>query len=695
MNQPFIQLNGGDGGRGGPPHHQGSGPRPMQQPQMQHGFPPQGQAPRQMHQPAMQHGYPPPPPPREAIPVDLRSSRPVIEVTDIREQLMTESDMRRKLTHYKAVRFEKLAGQDLYDDDDGERAQSGWDRAIKTQVQGISRKDMLDLIYRLDMTTQDVTQKKASLSPALLRQLDFELDKLSREDDDPHNYVWTLAQIDQQLQEVDPYIAAQHDVATLRVHKTSRTSKHTSKSKKKSSNSSAPRKQQKVYWERVSLTAYFKRSPRQQANIRFLYQMTKRAQATTQFGGPQQPIVMNSQGIRPAADGPPNGQMPMRAPPHQFPNGAHGGPQQQPPVPPQHRHPGMRAGTQAPARPVPGTRGPMAGVVAVSDSDSDSSSDSDDESSDSEQSRSTMRTDPPSPMFVNKAARKRAQDPRRNPSQPRNFSRYYGVESQNRSRKRQGKTYIADAQRRRSPPMAHQPPPPPPPPPPTSILHQREASDDIERIKHAYETGRADERYIRQSPTRPPVITTYASDIERLRNSAYNAGMEDAKREDRFVEEIEIGARPSRVARVYQAPRPNVRTVDPRVHARDGLREQRLGGFPDDNLPRVDRLSMDDHGWEYHESLPRRPEVSRMGRPYGHDTLYESDGDDEDFISAPRGVEIHVGLERPSLRANYRTVDHLGRPLVSNAMDLGQDSHTNPFLPTLSPERGRSYERRR
>lgn len=685
MDQPFIQISG-DGGRGGQQHHQGQGPRQMHQPQIQHGFPPQGQGPRQMQQ-----GFPPPPP-RDAIPADLLNNRPVFEVADIRDHLVTESDMRRRLTQYKAVRFEKLTGQDPYDDDDGERAQSGWERAIKTQVQGMSKKDMLELISRLDLTTQDVIQKRAALSPTLQNQLDLELAKLSRDEYDPQNYVWTLTQIDQQLQEV-PYFAPQHDVYIHRERKAHRTSKHHSKhkNKKKYSIPPAPRMEPKRYWERVSLTAYFKRSPRTQVNIVHLYDTFKRHQATMQYGAHQQQMMMNNQGFRggpqqqnpqgprPMQGPPPNGPVPIRGQPNQFQNGGQGGRQQQQPPPPP--HPGLR-----PGGPGQGKGGKGVKVVKAkgnSDSDSDSSSNSDDSSSDSGQSRSTRTTDPPSsPFLVNKGPRRGPQGPHRSGSRPRNASRHVGARSRERSRKRPGKTYIVEPHNRRTPPIHR----PPPPPHATFIPHQRE-QDDRERIQEAYHAGRADERFRRQSPIGAPIVTTYASDIDRIRDNAYQAGVDDTKREDRFAEEVvEIGPRLGRGTRIYQGPRPSVRTVDPRVLAREGLREQRPAAvFRDESLPRMDRLSMNDRVWEYHDRPPRRPEATRLGRSYGNEAFYESDIDD-DFGSRPRGgVEIHVHPERPAPRTTYRTADHFG----------SLDSGANPFLPTLSPERGRSYERRR
>lgn len=661
MAEPFIRLNAG-GPPPPPPGHHGTAPRPMQHPPMQPGFPP--------------------PPNRAALPIDLRHNRPVIEEMDLREQFLSESDKRRRLTEYKPVRFEKVASQDLYDDDDRERAQTSWERAIKTNVQGMSKRDILDVIHRLDATTQDVTQKKATLAPALLRQLDCELDKLSQTDLDRGNFVWTLAQIDQQLQEIDREIAMQIKAKTPRV------AKHAHKSKKRSSTSSVPKKQ-KRYWERVSLTAYFKRSPRPQANIAHLYDMSKRVLATAQGGGLQHPIAMNAPGIHPMAGNPQGGHGPVKGGPPPFMKVGPGG--GGPPPPPQGHHPAMKT--------APG-KGLHPKVKHISDSNSDTSSSSDDSdnSSDSEQSRTTMTTDPPSSPLFNKRGRRRIQDRHRSRSRPRDSSRYYGVHS--RHNKRHDKHYFVEPGR--------QIPSIPPPPIMPQILPQVQVPqvqvpqmqvpqgqvDDLERIRSAYNAGRVDERYDRQSPSRSSGFRTSASDIERIRDDAYKAGVEDTRiREERFVEELEIETRPRRVTRVYQVPRRGVRTVDPRFLAREGLREQRLGSFMDDDLPRLDRLSMDDHEWEYHESPPRRAEASR---PYRHDytAYYDSAGDEDDFLSSTRGVEIHEIRRRPSMGQRPRTDDYIGGRPVPPSMNVGRESHVNPFTPMFSPVRGRSYERR-
>lgn len=583
--------------------------------------------------------------------------------------------MRAKCTEYLPIRFEKVVDQDRFDDDGEERNQSSWEKAVRTQVQGMSRRDIVNEIRRLEDTTQDVTQKKGTLTPALLRQLDITIDQLSRCDHDTANFVWTLTQIDHQLKQIDPRTAMQRDRIPLG-HKISRTRAHASSSRRRSS-SSLPGAPKKKYWERVSLTAYFKRSPRPHVNIPFLYQMKRRALAMTQGGMPSNGMNMGPQGTQPGHNGPnggPQGGV-VRGPPPPPPNGGRaGGP---PPPPPPVRNPNGNAPPVI-LKNVP--RKKKAYNEDYSDSDSGSSFCSDDTSS-SGGTHTTFTTDTPSSSSKSYEKRGRHRDRSRRRGHSRNrhreSSRAFGIDPKHH--KRHETHYMQDTGSRF----------PPAPPPP---IIQPAYTETLEKIKDdAYHAGRADERYNRRSPPLPPIVTTSASDIDRIKEDAYRAGAQDARlREDRFVEEYDVGTRPRRVAMVIQPPRHSVRTVNPRL-PREPLREAPRAGYTDDGLAYIERLSIDDRDRGYHERRPRRYAAYPL-REYDYDSHFDS-VEDEDFGLPAEAREIQ---ERPYPGPRRRTTDDfLLRRDMPRTMEFDYNSGSHPFTPRVPLARGPSYERRR
>lgn len=154
-------------------------------------------------------------------------------IDDLVEQdKLSEEEERLRLTDYKLVRFEKVTGQ------------SSWENVTKTNIQGLSKTDIMSEISRLDAQTQDVTQKQASLPPSLSRHLTMELQTLNRNDLNKNTFQWTLAQIDQQLQETNLGTTVQHYLV---------------QGEQRDAEPPEP-DGVRTYWERVSLTAYFKRS---------------------------------------------------------------------------------------------------------------------------------------------------------------------------------------------------------------------------------------------------------------------------------------------------------------------------------------------------------------------------------------------------------------------------------------------------
>ncbi|KAI0455666.1 hypothetical protein F5B21DRAFT_187763 [Xylaria acuta] len=217
-------------------------------------------------------GYPqghsgvPPAPPRVSIPVDLRGG-PTIEITDVRDDLLSESDMKEELSEYVIIRFEKVTDKDEIDEH-GRPKWPSWEQAIRTQDWSISKKDAIRKIRQLNSTTKSVLDKKNSLTPPLKRQIDRTQEDLMRWEPDVANYHWTLVQIDHQLRAIEPYFSSGPNYQPAREH---RSTTHRI-SPKRSHTKGRSRHSKKRAYERLSLTAYFKRVPRSGVDIRRLWE---------------------------------------------------------------------------------------------------------------------------------------------------------------------------------------------------------------------------------------------------------------------------------------------------------------------------------------------------------------------------------------------------------------------------------------
>ncbi|RYP85776.1 hypothetical protein DL770_005007 [Monosporascus sp. CRB-9-2] len=258
-----------------------------------------------------------PGPPRHMLPPDLRQGR-AVEISDVSEDLLSEADMRAQLMEYVVYRFEKMSQQSQYDEY-GELQLPTWDKAIRVQVNGMSQKQIAKEIRWLDQTSLPVVEKKNALSPALQRQIDKARDQLVTHEGHPDllNYQWVLAQIDHQLREVRPSKARRGKVYP------STQSRSNSARKRSHCVSGGHRKKQ---YERISLTAYFRREPRSNANIRMLWEMKKFQsmngnqpwpafpnQVPQQAGIPTGPPPRGPMGPPGGPGGPPGG--PMKGPP--------------------------------------------------------------------------------------------------------------------------------------------------------------------------------------------------------------------------------------------------------------------------------------------------------------------------------------------------------------------------------------------
>jgi hypothetical protein len=260
--------------------------------------------------------------------------------------------MRRELMEYVAFRFEKVPEKSLYDED-GEYRPPTWDQAIRTELRDMSQNAIANEIRYMDRTTQSVIVKKSGLPLELQRHIDRAQEQLTVRDGNLVDFVWVLGQIDHQLRPVTPVVYPQGKYHTRQV---CRSKPPSSRSRSKHGHSHHHKKK---YYERISITAYFRREPRPHAPIRRLWELNKYPQLQQQQMF--QPAQQSQQGAPPG-----NWPGPARAPPGHPPPGGPGGP-----PPPGGQPPRVQGGKP----PVVGKQR-QGGGKRDSGSDSDSSSDS-------------------------------------------------------------------------------------------------------------------------------------------------------------------------------------------------------------------------------------------------------------------------------------------------------------------------------
>ncbi|KAK8035175.1 hypothetical protein PG993_010170 [Apiospora rasikravindrae] len=569
-----------------------------------HGQPPQHQGPPpQQHGPPLQHPIPPPPPP-EAIPLDLRFRGPVVEVKSVRYQAMSHADMVAKCTDFAAQRYEKCNNNSSHplDWDDEDASRSPWEETRRTRVTSLSQKQLLKEVRRLDLETKSVLEKKAELSPTLQQQIDLSIHELAAGEHDPANYQWTLAQIDQQLKRIYPATTryrTEHPAVTRphgnggRKHYKHECKKHHEKkttNKSRTRNKSKPRRvsssrktkhascppREKVYMERVSLTAYFKRAPRPDVDVVALLDSRSRARMMTQ------PATFHQQ-QDPRAGGPP----------HAASRSASYAASYAPPGPPPLPAVGNGGG---------GGKGKPPKVIPQSESgsNSDGSSSTDDSSSDSGWSdgESTLTGPTQTSSTTNSSSRAGGRD-KRGCSHSRGRdkkSKKKNDKKDNKKGKAKGRSASRSRSRRRGTSRRRRRPP----------YYESSSAFGISnrpfrthwRPDHPYRGETEPYPLPRLNPDRPPqpprpapVIVQQPSqiEIERIKDKAYISGREDEKKKNRVLDEMSSDDRPARrLSRtrtgVRHVERPEPRRETYRETRRERVRVPRHSTYPS-NIP--------------------------------------------------------------------------------------------------------------
>lgn len=292
-NTPFITLHQGgpapaqaSQGQGNPvPMNQAAGhgavPRVMMpSPQQQYQQQPQIH-PQQLHTQHQQphHAAVPrhPGASTQWSPEELRQRR-VVEKSDIRQERMTEADMRESLSEYKIYRLEKVSGE--HDEDDEDRiAKPTWENVLITENRDMPNRVAARHVQKLDREGKSCMEKKEALILAQKRQVELLQDRLEEGEADAR-YCHVLAQLERQTDKItdEEYVLDERNWDRLTKKERQQAKYYNSKGGKKVSVSapfrSSPKEKQKKLGKKVttSITAFYKRTPRRDADVAAMYQ---------------------------------------------------------------------------------------------------------------------------------------------------------------------------------------------------------------------------------------------------------------------------------------------------------------------------------------------------------------------------------------------------------------------------------------
>ncbi|KAI1318661.1 hypothetical protein F5Y16DRAFT_116603 [Xylariaceae sp. FL0255] len=245
--------------------------------------------------PGNQQPHPPGPPPRHMLPVDMQYPN-LPPINDVSYHTRSESDKIDDLADYRIFRFEKVVDKDSVDDY-GRAKWPSWEKAVRTEDHGISKQEAAKKIRLLNKTTLSVIDKKNSLTAPLKQQIDSTLDLMLRLEPEPLVFTWILAQLDHQLRKIIVPNVVPGDHRRRNHHQSSSGS-----SRRRRSNSHGRHHSKKTAYERLSLTAYFKRIPRPGVDVNGLWNHVKFPQ--------HQPFLP----VQPAGDKGQQGQGPPKGP---------------------------------------------------------------------------------------------------------------------------------------------------------------------------------------------------------------------------------------------------------------------------------------------------------------------------------------------------------------------------------------------
>ncbi|KAK3937642.1 hypothetical protein QBC46DRAFT_392319 [Diplogelasinospora grovesii] len=215
-----------------------------------------------------------PPPPQNIVPAVLQEDLPVT-ISDIRKERLTPAEAREELSEFYVYTLEKInEGNDC--DSDGDRKKTTWANVRITPVRNLSTKEAAHQVREINRTTIPISAKKATLSSSQQMQLDRILEALRCSDS--QFYQTNLVQMHHKL--VDKVVAVDQGVRAITHHKNHKDARgllfreRNVRDKRHhgwSSKSKDWKPQHKTVKECVSITAYFKRSPKPEADAIALF----------------------------------------------------------------------------------------------------------------------------------------------------------------------------------------------------------------------------------------------------------------------------------------------------------------------------------------------------------------------------------------------------------------------------------------
>ncbi|KXX83213.1 hypothetical protein MMYC01_200262 [Madurella mycetomatis] len=206
----------------------------------------------------------------------VQHPNPTVKICDLREaQPPTSEAAREMLSEYFVYRFTKAEDNGGYSSD-GEPLKPSWKRVKRVSVPGISKQEAAKTVRELNRDTIPVARKRSTLSDDEQRQIEMALEELQRSDN--QWFQTTLVQLDDQVKIKDTDRDNDRERERERGRgrerekdRDRRSSRHPkeyhiffgekrSSSKRPTSKAREPKKRPST--ERVSITAYYKRSPR-------------------------------------------------------------------------------------------------------------------------------------------------------------------------------------------------------------------------------------------------------------------------------------------------------------------------------------------------------------------------------------------------------------------------------------------------
>ncbi|KAL2106821.1 hypothetical protein VUR80DRAFT_6144 [Thermomyces stellatus] len=126
-------------------------------------------------------------------------ARRICETSDIRQERMTEADMRESLSEYVIYRLEKAPVEHDVDKE-GNPAQPTWDKVSRNEVRGVQKHEARRRVRQLQEQTP-LLEKMDNLKPGPQRQVEKLRAELEEQEDDPR-YCYVIEQLDQKLEKI-------------------------------------------------------------------------------------------------------------------------------------------------------------------------------------------------------------------------------------------------------------------------------------------------------------------------------------------------------------------------------------------------------------------------------------------------------------------------------------------------------------